>query len=505
MSMPILIADTTSGTKGIPLQALPDSAWKYLVGTPDDEGMLSPISAYKRVAWIYRGVDMRAKAVQKMPYSLMRGEEDVTKLPEMAKVQHNLSSNLYRTEAALCIYGASYWKLDRNVFGMNITPRWLLPSSIVPDLDEDDGLLGFNRTLNRAGRGIYIKIQDMVYFWVPNLEAELGPGIAPAKVAMMAAGVLHNVNLYQEAYFKRGAVRPTVIAIEGNVQPAEMEKAQSFFQRRLTGIRNAFSVTAVRGKLTAQTIGDSMKDTVNPILTDQARQEVSTALGVPLSLMKSDALAGGTATAEQLNFYDQTVIPECDLIAEVVNAQWLDALGLTLVFHPEKLEIFQSLELQKAGAVSQVVGRPVLTVDEGRELLGKGPLPIEQVDDVVPNAVHIQPLPNKLGSAAPDQLPKLEPAKPDPMAKALDLWEKKAVKRVREQRSAKCAFESGDISSATHAWVLARLDSAKTPADVKAVFSAAKRRNTRVRAAEITIDDATLDAVRRKLEEAKRG
>jgi hypothetical protein len=433
----------------------------------------------------------------------------VTKLTDFAKVQHNLSSNLYRTEAALCLYGASYWILDRNFFGMNITPRWLLPSSIKPDMDDADGLLGFERTLNRSGKGLYIKLQDMVYFWVPNLEAELGPGIAPAKVAMMAAGVLHNVNLYQEAYFKRGAVRPTVIAIEGNVQPAEMEKAQSFFQRRLAGIRNAFSVTAVRGKMTAQSIGDSMKDTVNPVLTDQARQEVSTALGVPLSLMKSDALAGGTATAEQLNFYDQTVIPECDLIAEVVNAQWLDALGLTLVFHPEKLEIFQSLELQKAGAVSTIVGRPVLTVDEGRELLGKPPMPLgtptDEAEALVPSQVHIRPTQDKLGQAAPDQLPKLESAKPTPMAKALDLWEKKATRRVKEQRSAKCAFESTDISSATHAWVLSRLEGAQTPADVKAVFSAARRRGMRIRATTITIDDATLDQARRKLEEAKRG
>src|SRR5260221_5726150 len=110
-------------------------------------------------------------------------------------------------------------------------------------------------------------------------------------------------------------------------------------------MRQSLRGTEVIVKTTAQTIGVCMKDAVNPVLTDQARQEVSTALGVPLSLMKSDALAGGTAVAEQINFYDQTIIPECDLIAEVVNAQWLDALGLTLVFHPEKLEIFQSLEL----------------------------------------------------------------------------------------------------------------------------------------------------------------
>jgi hypothetical protein len=52
---------------------------------------------------------------------------------------------------------------------------------------------------------------------------------------------------------------------------------------------------------------------------------------------------------------------------------------LRFEFQPQKLEVFQASELQKAQAVAEVVGKPVLLVDEGRELLGYEPLPEDKV------------------------------------------------------------------------------------------------------------------------------
>lgn len=503
---PFYVADPS--IKGVPLQALPESAWKYLIGQPEDEaGQLSALSAWNKVDWLYRAVDMRAKAVQKMPYQLLKGDQDVTKLPEYAKLQRKLSDNLYRTEAALCLYGAAYWKKDRNQFGLNVTPRWLLPTSITPELDEDVGLKHFNRSLT-TGRSIPLKIEDVVYFWVPSLEAEIGPGAPPAKRALMSAGVIYSVNLTTKAFFDRGMIKAVILTLEGNPPPGEAEKLNAWWKRVGAGVKNAWNSIVVRSTVKPVVIGDGFKDSVNPQLTDQARQGISTAMGVPYSLMQSSSLAGGTAEAEQLNFYDQTIIPECDLIAEAVNEQWLEVdEGVTIKFLPNKLEVFQQKELAKADAISKVVGRPIMTVNEGRERMELPPLSPSDLGDVAQNTIHVKPSGDSLGpDTNADQLPKLVPLKPDAGApKALDFrrWETRTLKRLKEHRLLTQPFESDHISASEHTRILLGLRGAHNEGDIKAVFAQARR--GRVRASDVSalLDTQTMAKARQKMNEAK--
>lgn len=501
---PFFLAD--SATKGVPLQALPPSAWHTLIGTPDDDGTMTPLAAYHKVAWLYRAVDMRAKAVQKMPYQLLRGEEDVTKLPEFATLQRKLSDNLYRTEAALCLYGASYWMKDTNAFGLNVTPRWLLPSSILPDFDKDKGLVGFKRQIDRSGDTQPIKLQNIIYFWTPNMHAEIGPGSPPARVAMMAAGSIYSMDLFTKTFFDRGMIKAVILTLEGNPPPGEAEKLGAWWRRIGAGVKSAWNAIVVRSTVKPVVIGDGLKDSTNDKLTALAREDIATALGVPHSLMASNALAGGTAQAEQLNFYDQTIIPECDLISENVNAQWLEAEGVTLKFLPHNLEIFQQLELTKASAVMSLVGRPIFTVNEGRALLDKAPLTPDELGQVAQSAVHVKPTGETLAPlTSADQLPKLVPVKkPDAGApKALDFrrWEQRTLKRLREKRPLTQPFESDHISASEHTKVIALLRLAQSDGDVKAAFAAGKR--GRVRAGDLIVDTQVIATARAKLNKAK--
>ena len=499
--------------KGIPLQALPESAWHYLIGQPEDDNILQPLSAFKRVAWVYRGVDMRAKAVAKLPYALIdakTGEDLPTTDPRYQRISKGLAANLYRTEAALCLYGKSYWMKDRNVFGLGISPRWLLPASIAEQYDKQQGLTGFTRTIDAKQKGTPVKLENVVYFWSPNLEAEIGPGQPCAKVAMMAAGVLYNLDLYLDGYFKRGAIKATLLTVEGNSQPQEVEKLEAWWKRAVSGVKNAWTGRVLRSTVKPVIIGDGLKDTVNPALNDQAREDIATALGIPHSLMRSDALAGGTAAAEQVNFYDQTVIPEYELIADAANDQWLrDEEGVELVGRPNKLEIYQTAEVQKAHAVSSLVGRPILTVNEGRALLGYKDLPPDQVSALVPSTVRVKPAQMQLSpDKDPSKLPSLEPVQPGGAAgaaKALDLdrWERKAMKRLRDSGRAACSFASEHISAAEHARIVASLGQAQSNADIKAVFAKARAGRVTRSAIPEMLDAAALSAARQRIAEAR--
>jgi HK97 family phage portal protein len=363
------------GTKSIALSQA--SEWDWLTPTDEagDYSNLTPLQAYRLVPYLFRSVDVRARAVSGLPWALYRERDgaDVRRDPLYRGLTHGMRLRLYETEAALCLYGASYWLKEANRMGRNLSLRWVLPSSVLPSYDTQYGLVGFERYFG-GGKQVLDR-EDMVYIWQPSLSAEVGPGVAPAQVALAAAGVLYNLDRFADGFFRRGAIKATLLSVEGNPSRAELDRLESWWRRLVSGVRRAWETIAIRSTVKPVVIGDGLKDTVNEVLTQQRREDVCAALGVPHSLISADAANYATSQQDTLNFYQQTVVPQSLLIEEAVNEQVMEPAGLRLQFHPERLEVFQAAEMQKAAAVARLVGQPVLTVDEARQMLGYGPLP----------------------------------------------------------------------------------------------------------------------------------
>jgi hypothetical protein len=238
----------------------------------------------------------------------------------------------------------------------------------------EKGLIGFKRKLKQYDE-FDIPLERVVYFWMPSLEVELGPGTAPAQVALRAAGVLHNLDTYVEGYFERGAVRTTLLLVDGQPSVPERNKIKAAWQR-LMGVKQSYEAEIFSKQVEPKTIGDNPKDTAAPELTRQKREDVSTALGVPQTLLFSDAATNATAFADRLNLYDETIIPQCELIEEAINEQLLKPLGLRLEFQPKRLEVYQQAEVQKAAGISMLLpGKAILSLNEARALLELDPVP----------------------------------------------------------------------------------------------------------------------------------
>lgn len=324
--------------------------------------------AFASVPWLYRAIVMRADAVSGMPWTLMRGEEDVSQAEEYKRLTENLSTLLWQTEASLITSAAAYWLLSTNRIGTNLTPRWVLSDTITPVTDQATGLKGFTRTVNDMT--LPIPLDRIVWWWRPSFESEIEPGVAEAIVALRAAGVLLNTDRTIEAYFKRGAIKVTLLTVEGNPPKEELEKLEHWWKRLITGVKRAYESIAIRASVKPTVIGSDLKDTDAGPLTEQKREDIATALGVPQSLLWQSSAYATARHEDQIIFLERTVIPECNRIVEPLNKQLFSREGLTLTFHPEKLMIMQDAFLARAQAISQLVGQPALTVEEGRALLG---------------------------------------------------------------------------------------------------------------------------------------
>lgn len=361
------------GVKSVPL-----ASWHPLMDDDTHAVSLSPAAAHCYIPYVYRGVDMRAKLVSAMPWRLVRATNgrgkltdgrDVSHLPEYAPLVRGMRHRLYITEASLCLYGAAYWvkETDRR---RRIHPRFLLPMSINPIYDGYTGLLGFERTDGLGMRRL--GLDDVVYIWQPSMSVEIGPGVAPVEVALRAAGVLANLAEFTAGYFKRGAVKATLLTVENNPSKEELTRLEQWWRRLVSGVRRSWESVAIRSTVKPVVIGDGLEALAHKPLTDEQRQDICAALGVPHSLIAADAANYATAQQHWLEVHEATVTPEALLIQDALNEQLFEPLGLCFEFLPHKLEVYQYAQLEMATRVMQLVGN-VLTVPEARELMGYDP------------------------------------------------------------------------------------------------------------------------------------
>lgn len=364
-----------NGLKAVNLASAPDWMWTpfSVRATAQGDASLSESEAFGAVGDVYRGVVLRSNAVTKMPrhfYELTGGAEVEADDPRLA-ILGNFTDILWRTEASLVVSGASYLaKLDATTRAM----RWFLTSTITPDIDQHKGLIGFRRSV---GGQPYFTLDQLCYVWLPSPFAELGPGPGPLQVALEDAGVVRNIALALSAFFERGMVQPVLIyqESEGSIAPMPLSPPQkddlkAFLRKIVGGVRRAFALEVIDRKLGKLDLSSSLKDALPDGLSEQQSKKVIKTLGIPYSLVFSDAANYATAQQDWRNLYDQAVVPDCELIQAALNKQFFNPiLGMELYFAPEELEVYQEDETARATSLSALIlaGTPV---DVAMDLLG---------------------------------------------------------------------------------------------------------------------------------------
>lgn len=410
------------------LDQYPEQAWTQLA--PSAAQMADSRRAttaagnyYQAVAYLYRCVNIRATAITRVPWAIMQGDNEVwlstvpSPPPALSYLQ-NFKRLLSLTEAALCLSPEAFWFIERNRAKI-LSLRWHAPNSVVPQFSEQTGLTGFKRILDR-GRSQSFAPTDYVYFPLANPLHETIPGRPPAQAAMSSAGVLYNIDQFASNFFERGAIKATLLTVDGNPIPAEMERLEAWWKRFFSGSKSAWETAAVRAGVTPVVVGEGMENLATADLSEERRQDIATALGVPHSIVMSNAANYATAQQDTLSFYDMTIIPSLSYITEIVNESLLGPAGYRIELRPEEMSIYQADEERRSNSLLNYVQAGV-KLSVAAEILGVSlPYGIEYTDlDSAPVSV---PAP----APAPESMPEPEPD----MAKAAETrrflrWAKK--------------------------------------------------------------------------------
>lgn len=465
--------------KSVSLNELPREAWQFITGGDTTSG---DIGNYMRsIPWMFRGVDIRSNAITNIPFVIMKGDDifdDSENWENKLGFMPHPQQLFGLIEASLTIFGYSYLFKEQSAF-KNKNLRYLLPTTVKPKINEQTGEIKFTRTIN--GKPAQYTPDDIVYLWKPDPFVELGPPTAsPAMAAANACGVLLNVDLFASQFFKQGAVKTTLLTTQ-NIMPAERDRLKSWWKRVL-GMDRAWQTDIINAeKIEPVQIGEGLESLQNNDLTEAKRIDIAASLGIPYSVLFSNASNRATAEQDDLHLYDKTIIPEANFIQATLNEQVLEPLGYKLQFQPDQMSIYQKDENERAQSLIHLINaleKPeefllaskILGYDIDLETLAEIEAMIAAKNerrDTMANLIPTKPSEPELEQAQND-----EEEQPENLRMIdLEKWETKSLNRVKQGRPADCPFESEHIEPLTRASIKGALSEAESEEDVRAVFA----------------------------------
>lgn len=348
------------GLKVINPNSFPEDAWTTLTG--GDTKISDPEKFYSFVAYIYRCVNIRADAIASLPWRIDRlGDNSATdpiwdnemdEIPKDFEGFEDFEDYLFLTEASLCLLARAYWYKvgapERTQF------RWMAAKTITNKWSEE-GLTHFERRLPKKTDPLVIPREEMVYFSLKNPLHETEPAPSPVQAAFADAGVIFNMDKFAEEFFKRGAIKATLLSVDRSMSEAQRKELKSWWSKIVQGTKTVWNTVVLSNDVKVNIIGEGLAELSNLDLIRSKQAGVSTALGVPHSIVMSNAASYATANQDVQSFYEFTIIPSAKKIATVLNRDVFNEMGYKFRFLGDSLNIFQEDENQRSAAFKTYV------------------------------------------------------------------------------------------------------------------------------------------------------
>ena len=333
--------------KSIPIRNMPPEAWRSVFGDAVEDDIYS---LAKSVPWLYRGINVIAEAIVNLPRNCEALDD--------AGFIVNYPTLLNEIVGDYLLAGAMFACMEENPAGKQRTVRRFHPRTIKLVTDSVDGLVGFERNL-RDSTPVFYAVGELAYSWIPSRTAEIAIGDAPARAALRASGLLNSIDEHAVKYFEAGAINPTIAKIADfqTYPEAEQERTKTILQRLLgRGLDSSHRIAPVGTNIEFETIGSPMSDLAVPELTNSKREDIATALGIPQSLLFSNATNFATAHQDNRHFYEKTIIPLARKIEAMFNHYFMQyGIEDALVFNEQQLEVFQTDEAMRSGSLVNLV------------------------------------------------------------------------------------------------------------------------------------------------------
>ena len=289
------------------------------------------------------------------------------------------SSDLwFTTEQDLCIYGTSYWLLDKNEI-------WVLDPDrmeVVPGYDARGLYAQVVRYdyLNHDQKVVRLRPEEIIRFRQINPLSDM-VGLSPIAPVRLSLDMGHDALMFNRNFFKNSAT-PSDVAITypGVLTDEEVEAFYKRWDERFRGANNAHRPILLSGQGTdAKRIGLSQRDMEFKTALSWAVEDAARVFGVPPPLLYSqEASIYNNVSEANRDFWRSTVMARWKFLESALNEQLLPRLkgeGLEIRFDfKDVLPIQESLaDINAEDRLD--VSSDIQTINEVRERRGMAPVP----------------------------------------------------------------------------------------------------------------------------------
>lgn len=391
--------------------------------------------AYAKVPLIYRAVKMRCDAISSVPVHIYKGETEVD-----WPFPCDMRDLIWRMEADLLGAGvATVLKLRNRVRVLDL--QRLNPFTVAIHYDNANGL-----TFSQAGK-VWPE-SDMVYVKEFSYSDDMTSGASTVQACLNDAALMNFQTRFASMFFEGGA-QPTILgSFDGMVSDDEVARIQGIFNKKATGVGKAWKWLFTRQKITTEVIAQELDKMAMPELYQQATSNIANAFGIPVTMFMGDDNYA-SADSHRMGFWQDVIRPRARLIESALNRQLFKSLGMELEFSFDEMDIFQTDEVERASAFATYVNAGV-NPEVVKEMLG-----IDAPDDMP----FMAPIPEPV-----------EVENPLDVTAEFEKWERKALKRLKEGKTADCEFDSELIPLGVADEIHNALKLCIEPDEVKRVF-----------------------------------
>ncbi|WP_262694465.1 phage portal protein [Kordiimonas aquimaris] len=347
---------------------------------------------YRQNVVAYRAVNLVAKAVASIPFTLMRGDERLSDHPLLAL----LARPNPKLKGENFLYNfVGYYLIAGNAYAVKVGPDggmpkelWLLRPDTMQVVEGTDGLpAGFEQQL--AGKKQRFDADSVLHLKTFNPLSDWY-GLAPLEAAAMAVDAHNESSRWNLALVQNGGTPSGVLyqdEADAPLTDAQFDKLKSEIENQYTGAVNAGRPLLLEGGLKWQDMGLSPKDMDWASAKNMSAREIALAFGVPPQMMGvPDAQTYANYAEARQSLWEDTIIPLAqDIAQELTN--WLvpDFNGGTRALQTsarrdDKQQLKLTLDLDDVPALSakraakfdRIANAAFLSDEEKRTVLGFG-------------------------------------------------------------------------------------------------------------------------------------
>jgi len=225
-------------------------------------------------------------------------------------------------------------------------------------------------------------------------------GLSPLEPIFWEVRTDQSAMISNYIFFENDAVPAAQYIMDDELTDEEQKRAVEALRKQIKGADKRHKSIAVKGVKDIKQLSVNAKDMEFHVMRMFTTEKICAAYGVPKSILNyTDSVNKATAEEQTKKFYQGTIRPLEELLAEFVNVQLLPKMGVTgikLVFNPKTFENQQWNEASTRADQAQ----GIITINEARKLRGLEPYDANKEGEFVDKPVLL----NGMGAVPLDDL-----------------------------------------------------------------------------------------------------